>query len=81
MNRDLIRNDFERNRTAVRNPGYVGTSYQPGRELWEKVPPFTYSLRSLASVLTTYAASVASLGLWLMLAVVAAARSVSRLQV
>jgi ABC-2 type transport system permease protein len=81
MNRDLIQNDFERNRTAIRIPGLVGKTYQPGRELWEKVPPFTYSFRSVASVLTTHAPSLASLGLWLLLAVAAAARSVSRLEV
>lgn len=70
MNEDMIRNS----RTG-------DTEYRAGRELWERVPEFRYSLPPAAQVLRGQVLSVAALLAWLALAVTASLWAASRMSV
>jgi ABC-2 type transport system permease protein len=70
LNGDIVVNDLPRNRTDFGVPGITEKYYQPGREVWSKVPPFHYVPPSTADVLRTRRPALAMLGLWLIVGAV-----------
>jgi hypothetical protein len=81
MNRDLVVNDLESKRTAFRYSSIIDKMYQPGRELWEKVPSFQYEFFHLGRVLANYSLSLLYLAMWTVGSVWLAARNIARLEV
>jgi ABC-2 type transport system permease protein len=80
MNRDIAVNGLEKNRTPVAFPGLLAKSYQPGRELWETVPPFTYTFFNSGRVLSNYRISLVFLVLWTLVVAACGVRLISRLK-
>jgi ABC-2 type transport system permease protein len=65
LNRDTALNDLPQNRTDLGIPGISEKYYQPGRELWEKVPPLRYAGPSTATAVGRHVPAVLALGVWL----------------
>jgi ABC-2 type transport system permease protein len=68
LNKDTAVNDLPGNRTDLGVPGITTKYYQPGRELWEKVPVFRYEPPSATAVLRDRLGAALALGLWLLAA-------------
>jgi ABC-2 type transport system permease protein len=81
MNRDLITNEMEYRKTPLPYPGVTTKFYQPGRELWETVPPFSYNFFGTGRVFRNHWLSLAYLCGWMLASLWLAARAVSRLEV
>jgi len=81
MNRDLVVNELEAKKTPVNFPSIIAKAYQPGRDLWEKVPPFSYKGFDLDRVLRNYRFSLVYLLLWVFGSAWLAVLAISRLEV
>jgi ABC-2 type transport system permease protein len=68
LNTDTADNDLPGNRTDLGVPGITTKYYQPGRELWEKVPVFRYDPPSATTVLADRLGGALALALWLLAA-------------
>jgi ABC-2 type transport system permease protein len=81
MNRDSAVNELERNMTPFKFSTLIDKMYQPGRELWEKVPPFEYQFFPLNRVLQNSWLSLTYLLGWAIASVLFAGWAVRRLGV
>lgn len=69
LNTDTAVNDLPQNRTDLLVPGVTDRFYQPGRELWEKIPLFRYEPPSAAYVLAARRPALLVLAVWLLFAI------------
>jgi ABC-2 type transport system permease protein len=79
MNRDSAVNELERNMTPFKFSTLIDKMYQPGRELWEKVPPFEYQFFPLNRILQNSWLSLTYLLGWAIASVLFAGWAVRRL--
>jgi hypothetical protein len=75
LNRDTAINDLPKNRTDLGIPGVKEKYYQPGRELWEKVPPFHHEVVDTSAVVRRHAPALAALAAWCVAALLLARRT------
>jgi ABC-2 type transport system permease protein len=80
MNQDLITNELEHKKTPLPYPGVTTKFYQPGRELWETVRPFSYGFFGTGRVLQNHWLSLLYLGGWALGSLLFAAREISQLK-
>jgi ABC-2 type transport system permease protein len=78
LNRDTAINDLPQNRTDLGIPGVTEKYYQPGRELWEKVPAFRHSPADTRALIVRHGAALLALGAWSLVAAQLVRRAIAR---
>jgi ABC-2 type transport system permease protein len=68
------------NRAIAFDPAIDRKNPSAGRELWEKVPPFTYTPPDLKWVVSNHWTSIAALGLWFILVILAIPRALLKMK-
>jgi ABC-2 type transport system permease protein len=68
------------NQSIAFDPAIDRKNPSAGRELWEKVPPFTYTPPDLKWILSNHWTSIAALGLWVIFVVFAIQRALLKMR-
>ena len=69
------------NEAFAKKGGAKGWDYKAGPDLWQKVPPFSYSAPAIAQAAATHLVSIVALLLWLVVAIGLALASARRVRV